>query len=89
MTNYVKWVRNSNPNSGVSQITFEDGTTLRQGVPVKLTADERHRYESFGLVFEDSSAAESKEFTKTSEEQPVGRDVAGTAPLFRRPTQEK
>jgi hypothetical protein len=85
MTQYQKWVRNSNPNDGVSEITLEDGSTLRQGVPVKLSAEDRKKYEALGLVFEDSSAAESREVLREiADEQKVGRDVQGTGPVFSR-----
>ena len=42
MSTYVKWIRNSIPGDGTTHAILADGTELRQGEPVKLSAEQRH-----------------------------------------------
>jgi len=82
---YVKWVRNADPNDGTSAITRGEEVLLQLGQPVQLNKDDREKLEAQGLVFEDSSAEEHKEFEAQQgavAASEVGRDVATAAPLF-------
>jgi hypothetical protein len=80
---YVKWVANSNPYDWTTELELEDGTTVRQGEPVELTKELKEALEGDGRVFEDSSAAEAKEFEERAANTPVvGTDVAGAGPVF-------
>ena len=86
MSTYVKWTRNSIVGDGTTHHILADGTELRQGVPVKLSADQKKDLEDrMGVVFEASSAEEAKAAVVEAEEQPVGSDVVGTAPVFQTP----
>ena len=86
MSTYVKWIANSIQGDGTTHAILADGTELRQGEPVKLSADQRKELEDkLGLIFEDSSAAEAKASEQAAPEQPVGSDVVGTAPVFQTP----
>lgn len=81
---YKKWVGNADPqNDWTTELILADGTHVRMGEPVQLSAEMVKDLESKGRIFEDSSAEESKAYHEAPEvAQPVGGDVAGTAPVF-------
>jgi hypothetical protein len=67
----------------VSELTTVDGKTVRVGVPVNLSAEEKKSLEGVGYLFEDSSKEEHETYENSFEViQPVGADVGAAAPLF-------
>jgi hypothetical protein len=54
--------------------------SIKAGVPVEITAEERKKLEGLGLTLEDSSAQEAKEVAENT--QVAGSDVGGAAPSF-------
>jgi hypothetical protein len=82
---YVKWVRNADPtNDWTTERKLADGEhVVRMGQPIQLGADLVKELEGKGLVFEDSSKQEYDEYmARPDVRQPVGGDVAATAPVF-------
>lgn len=79
---YKKWVANvDRHNDWTTELVLEDGTKLKMGEPVELSAEQVNELES-QRVFEDSSASEAKEYREGNVVPLVGRDVAGSAPVF-------
>lgn len=80
---YVKWVRNADQTDWVSELQDEEGNTvLKMGEPTELSAEDKKKYEG-RFVFEESSAAEAKEYQEARANKPVvGSDIAGSAPTF-------
>lgn len=82
---YVKWVANADPqNDWTTERRLADGeTVIKMGQPVQLGADLVKELEGKGLRFEDSSKQEYDDYmNQPTVLQPVGGDVAVTAPVF-------
>lgn len=87
---YVKLVGSRNRHeSWAAEYVLERGDdgnptkVVALGAPVNLNKDEQEKLEALGAVFESSSQKEAEEHERAIElAQPVGADVAGSAPLL-------
>lgn len=86
-SNYKKWTANADPqNDWTTELILSDGTHLKMGEPVQLSADLVKELEGKGRRFEDSSKQEHDAyFEQPGVLQPAGGDIAGTSPVFINP----
>ena len=82
---YKVWTANADRhNDWTTELILKDGTRLKMGEPVDLSADQVKTLEGDGRVINDSSAEEAKKYHEAREGfiQMPGTDIAGSAPVF-------